>query len=236
MADGTQKPIEQIRVGDMVMAFATLPDGSHGPLVPQPVKRTFQNITRSIVNLRGLHVTPGHVFACGEGGFETIANILARDGTLIERDGRRIRARTGAPFGSPEDLPVDILYDEDAPTGPRIATVRAGIPTGGETDAQGRSRLVTLVGMLARFGFVAAPDGVFRNAAGQLLELSDWLPYSTPFDTPLQCDWVITGPDRQPYTPGWIRELQADAAEEQAVGDTTRRITASLGSALPRRH
>ncbi|MCZ8148225.1 MAG: hypothetical protein O9325_10310, partial [Roseomonas sp.] len=214
----------------------TLPDGSHGSLVPRPVKRTFQNITRSIVNLRGLHVTPGHVFACGEGGFETIATILARDGTLIERDGRRIRARTGAPFGSPEDLPVDILYDDQAPTGPRIVTVRAGIPTGGETDAEGRTRFVSLVEMLARSGFVATPDGGFRNAAGESLSISDWLPYSTPFDTPIHCNWVITGPDRKPYTPGWIRELQADAAEELAGGDATRRITATLGSAVPRLH
>jgi hypothetical protein len=83
MADGQEKPIEDIRVGDMVMSFDPAADQGRGALVPRLVSRTFQNITRSIIELRGLYMTPGHVCLTDDGRFETIAEILLRDGILI---------------------------------------------------------------------------------------------------------------------------------------------------------
>jgi hypothetical protein len=132
MADGTEKPIEQIRIGDLVLAFDAHAALGRGALVPRPVTRTFQNITQTIIDLRGTRMTPGHVCLTDHGRFETIAAILARDGALVDRHGTPLRARTGARLDSPEDTQVAIVYADPA-TGEGIMQLLDSINRSGTT-------------------------------------------------------------------------------------------------------
>lgn len=73
MADGTTKPIEEIRPGDEVASFD--PNALHGlgPLKPGKVTRTSTNITKTIINLRGTHMASGHVVLMDNGEWDIIA-------------------------------------------------------------------------------------------------------------------------------------------------------------------
>jgi hypothetical protein len=224
MADGQEKPIEDIRVGDMVMSFDPSADQGRGALVPKPVSRTFQNITRSIIDLRGLHMTPGHVCLTDDGRFETIAEILLRDGILIEADGTRIRARTGAKIGSLEDIPVLIAYPDEK-TGKEIfVRARAGIPCCLVRERDGTMRHLSLALMLRAYHQTLTPDGLIQSPDGSLGEATDWPEDSTPMDEDYRRNWVIQTADGKPYVPEWILEVASEAREEQTVGATMRRI------------
>lgn len=84
MADGSTKPIEAIRPGDEVAAFDPDAQQGLGPLRPGKVTRTFTNVTRSIINLRGLHMTPGHVVLMDNGEWDIIARALKDDRAIVE--------------------------------------------------------------------------------------------------------------------------------------------------------
>jgi len=224
MADGQEKPIEDIRVGDMVMSFDPSADQGRGALVPKPVSRTFQNITRSIIDLRGLHMTPGHVCLTDDGRFETIAEILLRDGILVEADGTPIRARTGAKIGSMEDTPVLIAYPDEK-TGKEIfVRARAGIPCRLVRERDGTMRHLSLALMLRAYHQTLTPDGLIQSPDGSLGEATDWPEDSTPMDKDYRRNWVIQTADGKPYVPEWILEVASEAREEQTVGATLQRI------------
>jgi hypothetical protein len=88
MADGSTKPIEAIRPGDEVAAFDPDAQQGLGPLRPGKVTRTFTNVTRTIINLRGLHMTPGHVVLMDNGEWDIIARALKDDRAIgEEREG-----------------------------------------------------------------------------------------------------------------------------------------------------
>jgi hypothetical protein len=225
MADGQEKPIEDIRPGDLVMSFDPSADQGRGALVPKPVSRTFQNITRSIIDLRGLHMTPGHVCLTDDGRFETIAEILLRDGILVEADGTPIRARTGAKIGSMEDIPVLIAYPDEK-TGKEIfVRARAGIPCCLVRERDGTMRHRSLALMLRAYHQTLTPDGLIQSPDGSLGEATDWPEDSTPMDENYRRNWVIQTADGKPYVPEWILEVASEAREEQTVGATLRRIT-----------
>lgn len=225
MADGQEKPIEDIRVGDMVMSFDPSADQGRGALVPKPVSRTFQNITRSIIDLRGLHMTPGHVCLTDDGRFETIAEILLRDGILVEADGTPIRARTGAKVGSMEDTPVLIAYPDEK-TGKEIfVRARAGIPCRLVRERDGTMRHLSLALMLRTYHQTLTPDGLILSPDGSFGDATDWPEDSTPMDEDYRRNWVIQTADGKPYVPEWILEVASEAREEQTVGATLRRIT-----------
>jgi len=224
MADGQEKPIEDIRVGDMVMSFDPSADQGRGALVPKPVSRTFQNITRSIIDLRGLHMTPGHVCLTDDGRFETIAEILLRDGILVEADGTPIRARTGAKLGSMEDIPVLIAYPDEK-TGKEIfVRARAGIPCCLMRERDGTMCHRSLALMLRAYHQTLTPDGLILSPDGSLGEATDWPEDSTPMDADYRRNWVIQSADGKPYVPEWILEVASEAREEQTVGATLQRI------------
>jgi hypothetical protein len=224
MADGQEKPIEDIRVGDLVMSFDPSADQGRGALVPKPVSRTFQNITRSIIDLRGLHMTPGHVCLTDDGRFETIAEILLRDGILVEADGTPIRARTGAKLGSMEDTPVLIAYPDEK-TGKEIfVRARAGIPCRLVRERDGTMRHLSLALMLRAYHQTLTPDGLIQSPDGSLGEATDWPEDSTPMDEDFRRNWVIQTADGKPYVPEWIRTVAEEAREEQTVGATLQRI------------
>ena len=225
MADGQEKPIEDIRVGDMVMSFDPSADQGRGALVPKPVSRTFQNITRSIIDLRGLHMTPGHVCLTDDGRFETIAEILLRDGILVEADGTRIRARTGAKIGSMEDTPVLIAYPDEKTGKEILVRARAGIPCLLVRERDGTMRHLSLALMLRTYHQTLTPDGLILSPDGSFGDATDWPEDSTPMDADYRRNWVIQTADGKPYVPEWILEVASEAREEQTVGATLRRIT-----------
>lgn len=83
MADGTEKPIEAIAVGDLVQSF----DGQ-GQLVPGRVSQLLNTVTTEWLQLsNGTVVTPGHRFLRPDGTFAEIAEILADDGRIVAEDG-----------------------------------------------------------------------------------------------------------------------------------------------------
>ncbi len=99
MWDGTQKPIEEIASGDVVVSY----DAS-GTLKPGRVKRTFENRVAHILDVHGLMVTPGHATYCAAGKFAgrhvPMIDILRSDGALMTRDGKdgaRRDARATSP-------------------------------------------------------------------------------------------------------------------------------------------
>lgn len=231
MADGTHKPIEQIRIGDLVLAFDPATQHGRGALAPSRVTRTFQNTTRTVLDLRGLRMTPGHVCLTAEGTFATIAAILAADGTLVLADGTPIRARTGARLASPEDALLRVAYTDPATGAPRQVTLRAGIPCAARRDADGTLRRYTLAEILAEAGHTALPDGRMRDASGEVFDACDWPAGATPLDRADQRAWIVIGPDGAPYTPDWVQGLEEEAGQEMAIGATTRRITAGPGAA-----
>ena len=101
MADGGHKPIEQVRVGDLVAAFDPSADAGTGALVPRQVVRTFVNTTDCLLQLsNGLYVTPGHQFLNQEGIFKSIQDLL-KDGDQV------VNARGEFQSVSGEILTVD---------------------------------------------------------------------------------------------------------------------------------
>jgi hypothetical protein len=217
MADGTEKPIEAIKPGDRVMSFDAAKNKGRGGLVPGEVARTFRNVAKTVIDLHGLKVTPGHRFLTGEGTFETIAEILRRDGTIVTVDRGEVRARTNVKVGSPEDRPVQITYTHtDGRTYKVVA--RAGIPC---LRHVAEKRLCSLAEMPERHWHgEVLPDGLVR--AGGVDAPVHW-PEGTPVDTAAQLNFVIADIFGRPYVPAWIAGLSEDEdGLMEAVGDAGR--------------
>ena len=90
MTPDGEKFIEDIKVGDLVLAFDCF-----GDLVPKAVSATHQNSTKQFYELdSGLLVTPGHPFLTPSGKFEAISSILSGEGQVVLADGS-IRAISG---------------------------------------------------------------------------------------------------------------------------------------------
>ena len=70
-----QKPIDLIKVGDMVVSF-----DDDGNMVPGYVPRTFLNEAKTLLNFHGTRVTPGHVYYRPDSKkpykFETLIDVL----------------------------------------------------------------------------------------------------------------------------------------------------------------
>ncbi len=90
MADGSQKAICHIAVGDEVTSVAC--DPVLGLVVKSGrVCRLFRGMTREWLELScGLTVTPGHLFLNERGSFERIDEIIRRGGGIVRSDGTRI--------------------------------------------------------------------------------------------------------------------------------------------------
>ena len=211
MADNTEKPIEEIRPGDEVMAFDPRAEGGRGALVPKKVTRTFQNTADIVIDLHGLRCTPGHVFLTGEGGFAPIASILKADGTIVDRHGTILRARTGMKAGGPEDRMVQVVYMDPATRRPRHVLVRAGIPA---ARRQSDGALCTLAYVLNHHRAEILDDGLIEGRDG-LVAPCDWAPGSTPFDDPLQRNFIVQD-GGAPYTPEWIASLSEEEDEAES--------------------
>lgn len=97
-----KKPIELIRVGDIVVSF----DGNDN-LIPGRVTRTMTKEVTILLDFHGTRVTPGHVYHRPDSKkphkFEALIDILRDDGVIKHQDGTLIRAATNVPVGSPRD-------------------------------------------------------------------------------------------------------------------------------------
>lgn len=97
MADGSEKAIENIRPGDLVLAFDGEIDRGRGSLNSRRVVRSFTNVTDEWLVLRptgvpssdfvDLTVTPGHRFLTPQGHFCRIDDILSHDSQIVLSDG-----------------------------------------------------------------------------------------------------------------------------------------------------
>ena len=92
MADGASRPIEKIRLGDIVMAFEGL-----GPLEPRAVIGRREQI-REVVSVGGTLATPDHPFLRPDGSFTPVGEIGA-EGRLIVSDGTDRPAPVIVPVG-----------------------------------------------------------------------------------------------------------------------------------------
>lgn len=194
MADGSEKPIEDVQVGDWVLSF-----DKNGRYLPGQVSKTFQNMTTVFIDLHGLKVTPGHRFHVGDDRYETISDILLRDGFVVHVEKGRVRARTNIPLGSFGDRPVEVVFVDRLTGLPRAATVRGGIPCVRSID----DTLLTLAYVIGRAGGEILPDGSVEKdgACGPAV----W-PAGTPLDTHYQRNFVMSL-DGLPYVPEWIAGL-----------------------------
>ena len=103
LADGGSCPIEEIRIGDVVMAFDPEDRSGRAPLRPREVVGLFQGLTRQWARIEfddassraPLTVTPDHRVLTADGRFEEIAKLVDTDGSieLVRADGGLIRAR-----------------------------------------------------------------------------------------------------------------------------------------------
>ncbi len=230
MADGTERPIEQIRPGDLVMAFDPDTDQGRGALTPRRVTRTFENVARTIIDLRGLRMTPGHVCLTDNGHFDTITAILMRDACLVDRNGASIRARTGAPLGTTEDVIVRVAYTDPASGESYTLAVRAGIPCARLHGPDDTFTSANLAEMLKANGIAIRPDGKFVLSGGILASVCDWPGAAGPCATADQQNWIVVGPDGRPFIPEWIDGLGRSAAAECAVDESTSLVDAQHSS------
>ena len=95
MADGSKEPIDEVMVGDYVVAFEILSGRLDGPLAFGRVTQIYKTPSRALIDSHGTLVTPQHPFLCEDGAFRPVIQILENDGFVVGRDGELIRARTG---------------------------------------------------------------------------------------------------------------------------------------------
>ncbi|WP_254656745.1 Hint domain-containing protein [Leisingera sp. JC1] len=191
MADGSQKPIEEVAADDWVLSF----DQNSGQTVPGRVTRTFQNDAKILLDFHGTRVTPGHVYYRPDSKkpykFETLIDVLRDDGVIQHQDGSLIRAATNVPVGDPRDCFVKAV------TGPRSADGSV------EAKDQGRIRLGTrflagegksrkswsVADLIEAGGGIVGDDELIRVGEGEPMpfhwEFGDTLP--KPEDFVLAC-------------------------------------------------
>jgi intein/homing endonuclease len=81
MADGTTKPIADVRVGDYVAAFDGL-----GALTPRRVTNIFSYEDREVVELNEVRVTSEHRFLLANGMYKRVNELVEGD-VLVATDG-----------------------------------------------------------------------------------------------------------------------------------------------------
>jgi hypothetical protein len=97
MANGTKKPIEEIRIGDMVLAFDSRIERGRGHMIPRKVVRLFENVTDEwmllslVDNQRdrevSVVVTPSHRFLSADGEFRSILEVVSKQLPIVLGDG-----------------------------------------------------------------------------------------------------------------------------------------------------
>ena len=182
MADGSRKAIEQVVVGDSVLAYDPLQNNGQGALAPHSVTRTYATPDKLVLDFHGLKVTPGHVFLCGDGAYEgqhrMLIDILRDDGAVVGAEGRAVRAATNAPLGSREDAFIQVRYlPAGEGTAHREGRLRAGtllLTDDGDT--------VSVLQRLAADGYSVTPNGLIARAGEEPQPLHWYGPLPRPED------------------------------------------------------
>jgi hypothetical protein len=226
MADGTEKPIEEIGAGDMVMSFDPHAEEGLGAWVPQEVTRTFVNTTRVLIDLHGLKVTPGHEFLSDKGEWMTIANILRQDRAIVrDQNGKGVayRARTNQPLTSFGDAVFKTRFIDPRTGAERRAEVRGAIPFEkvysimGGIQTRRNANLLEVLHFDGRLSVQAfAENGRLCDKTDKPLGVLDWPMGTTPFDHEGADSFIVTL-DGLPFTPDWIKRIPRDGEETQAV-------------------
>lgn len=164
MANGTQKPIETIEIGDEVLAYDPEANAGLGELRSGTVTRTMTNIVDEIIDFHGMKVTPGHATLCCDGPNAgrhiPLMDIIMADGAVANRDGTVIRAATNLPVGCEGDQFVTVAYilDKSQETyfkgKMRLGTLMAGMD--GKDDWR-------VINALKREGYRIFPDGLIAK-------------------------------------------------------------------------
>ncbi|WP_208988105.1 hypothetical protein, partial [Pseudovibrio sp. W74] len=173
LADGTDKPIEEIAVGDEVKSY-----NSEGELVASRVSKVFHNQSKHILDVFGLLITPGHVTYCGDGQFKgqhvPIIDILRSDGALMKSDGSLVRAGTGCQVGSEGDA---LLW---AVTGDRQADGNVAIKQKAQIRASSRfilddGRDVCLLDLIKAADGELTEDGYIKLDVSETPQPFHWI-------------------------------------------------------------
>lgn len=111
-----EKPIEDIRVGDVVVSY-----DDQGRIKPGTVTRTMTNTVTHILDFWGAGVTPGHAYYCADGKFADqhvpLMDILRTDGAIMRADGTMVRAATNCEVGSMGDRLIQASATKKLPDG-----------------------------------------------------------------------------------------------------------------------
>ncbi|PRY94226.1 hypothetical protein [Donghicola tyrosinivorans] len=186
-----EKPICEIRVGDLVVSY----DDKDGNLKPGRVLRTFRNEATHILDFWGTGVTPGHAYLCADGVFKDqhvpLMDILRTDGAIMLDDGTLIRAAINCEVGSPEDQFVLAVVGEKQPNG-RVKISEARKIRVGTRIILRDGQDTSLLELITANGGQVTNDGLVQTSDGRKLpfrwELSEHLP--APEDYILQCSDV----------------------------------------------
>ena len=175
-----EKPISEIKVGDIVVAY-----DDKGRLSPKRVLRTMENRATHILDFWGTGTTPGHAYFCADGpnkgGHAPIMDILRMDGAIMRADGTMIRAATNCEVGSLGDMMIHASATLQKPDGswtePKAGKVRFGtriiLPDG---------RHMSFMEMAASEGWRVSDDGymvgMMKGEDGKLQEQKFLFPYA----------------------------------------------------------
>ncbi len=160
MADGSNKSVEEVLVGDEILAYDDCEAKGRAALKPSPVTQTFTNTVSTILDFHGLMVTPGHVTLCGDGPYEgqhrPLFDIIRDDGAVVDRDGKLIRAATNCPVGSEGDRFVEVAYTPDEST----ADLKRGRIRAGTLLLTDDGNTTSVLESLEQEGYALQPDGL----------------------------------------------------------------------------
>ncbi len=192
-----EKPIREIRVGDLVVSY-----DDKGRIKPGPVTRTMTNISTHILDFWGTGVTPGHAYYCADGTFKDqhvpLMDILRTDGAIMRADGTMIRATTNCEVGSMGDRMIHASASLQKPDGtwtdPRPGKVRFGtriiLPDG---------RDVSFMELAQEAGWRVSDDGymvaMMKDEDGTVAEHMFCFPHAHGEDLPNPEDYILARSD-----------------------------------------
>ena len=87
--------IEQVVVGQNILAFRNANEDSCGALAPARVTQIHKTPDQPVIDFHGTRVTPGHVFAQPDEAWRALGAVLRADGFVVNQAGEIVRARTG---------------------------------------------------------------------------------------------------------------------------------------------
>ena len=192
-----EKPICEIRVGDLVVSY-----DEAGRLKPSPVTRTMTNTATHILDFWGAGVTPGHAYYCADGKFKDqhvpLMDILRTDGAVMRTDGTKVRAATNCKVGSMGDMMIqaaatmqktDGTWTEPKPGRVRFGT-RITLPDGRDTS---------LMELAHEEGWKVSDDGYMVGQMvgedGTIKERVFHFPYTYGEELPKSEDYILARSD-----------------------------------------